>query len=182
MPIVQRIYFVNTKECPNNPFSVQNVPLRLRDVNTGLDLDASVSVEGMYSYRICDPVLFYKNVTGNVKLQYTRRDLQSQMDAEAKTAIMTALSGTIERVRPSELPRYTEVVCAAVENAMREKWAPLRGIEPYSVAISSLTVSAQDMETFRQIQRAKVLTDPAMAGATVAGSLADAMRAAAQWK
>ena len=66
VPIVQRIYFVNTKECPNNPFSLLNVPLRLRDENTGLDLDASVSVEGTYSYRICDPVTFYKHVSGNV--------------------------------------------------------------------------------------------------------------------
>ena len=43
VPIVQRVYFINTKECPDNPFCLVNVPLRLRDENTGLDLDACVT-------------------------------------------------------------------------------------------------------------------------------------------
>ena len=170
VPVVQRIYFVNTKECPNNPFSLLNVPLRLRDENTGLDLDASVSVEGTYSYRICDPVTFYKHVSGNVSAVYTRRELHSQLDAEASTAIMTALCETVESVRPCELPQYTETLCAQIQNALRGKWAQLRGIEPYSVAIASL----------KMIQRAKVLTDPAMAAATLVAAQADAMKAAAQ--
>lgn len=180
VPVVQRIYFVNTKECPNNPFCLPNVPLRLRDENTGLELDASVSVEGMYSYRICDPALFYKHVSGNVKSTYSRQELQAQMDAEASTAVMTALSRAIESVRPSALPEHTQVVCEHVQNALREKWEKTRGIEPYSVAISSLTVHAEDMEMFRQIQRAKVLTDPAMAAATLVAAQADAMQAAAK--
>ena len=180
VPIVQRIYFVNTKECPNNPLSLPNVPLRLRDVNTGLDTDASVSVEGMYSYRICDPMAFYKNVSGNVSHTFTRRELQAQLDAQARTAVMTALCKTIESVRPSELPQYTEALCENVRVALREKWAALRGIEPYAVAISSLSVSAADMSTFQMIQRAKVLTDPAMAAATLVAAQADAMQAAAK--
>ena len=179
VPVVQRVYYVNTKECPDNPFSLPNVTLRLRDANTGLEMDAAVSVEGTYSYRVCDPVTFYRHVTGNVKSQYTRRELQSQMDAEASTAIMTALSGTIESVRPYELPQHTETVCKIVRDALREKWVPLRGIEPYSVAIASLTVWAQDMDAFRMIQRAKVLTDPAMAAATLVAAQADAMQTAA---
>ena len=110
VPVVQRVYYVNTKECPNNAFSLPNVPLRLRDEYTGLELDASVSISGVYSYRVCDPVTFYRNVTGNVKLNYSRRDLQAQMDAEVSAPVMTALCGTIERVRPSELPRYTQEI------------------------------------------------------------------------
>lgn len=179
VPIVQRIYFVNTKECPNNPFSLMNVPLRLRDLNTGLDLDASVSVEGMYSYRICDPVTFYRHVSGNVSAVYTRRELQPQLDAEASTAIMAALGETIEAVRPSELPQYTELLCTRIQNALRDKWTALRGIEPYAVAIASLTVGAADMDTFKMIQRAKVLTDPTMAAAMLVAAQADAMTAAA---
>ncbi|MBR5619858.1 MAG: SPFH domain-containing protein [Clostridia bacterium] len=180
VPIVQRVYFINTKECPDNPFCLVNVPLRLRDENTGLDLDACVSVEGVYSYRVCDPVTFYKHVSGNVHRAYTRRELQSQLDAEVSTAILTALCETVESVRPSELPQYTETLCARIQSVLRGKWAPTRGIEPYSAAISSLTVGAADMDTFRMIQRAKVLTDPAMAAATLVGAQAGAMTAAAQ--
>lgn len=180
VPIVQRIYFVNTKECPNNPFSLPNVPLRLRDENTGLDIDASVSVSGMYSYRICDPVTFYTHVSGNVESTYTRRELQAQMEAETTTAILTALCETVESVRPSELPQYTEKLCETIRKALCAKWVPLRGIEAYAAAISSLTVGAADMDTFRMIQRAKVLTDPAMAAATLVAAQADAMQAAAK--
>ncbi len=180
VPVVQRVYFVNTKECPDNPFSLVSVPLRLRDVNTGLELDASVSVEGVYSYRICDPAIFYRHVSGNVQSTYTRRELQSQMDAEASTAIIAALAETVEAVRPSELPQYAEMLCARIQNALCAKWAPLRGIEAYSVAISSLTVGAADMDAFRLFQHAKVLTDPAMAAATLVGAQADAMQAAAK--
>lgn len=180
VPVVQRIYYVNTKECPDNPFSLANVPLRLRDGNTGLDLDASVSIEGVYSYRICDPVTFYKHVSGNVQNTYTRRELNAQMQAEASTVILTALCETIGSVRPCELPQYTETLCERIREALRGKWAPTRGIEPYSVAIASLSVGAADMDTFRMIQRAKVLTDPAMAAATLVAAQADAMTAAAR--
>lgn len=180
VPVVQRVYFVNTKECPNNPFSLPNVPLRLRDLNTGLDLDASVSVEGMYSYRICDPVTFYKHVSGNVSAVYTRQELHAQMQAETATAVFAALCETVESVRPSELPQYAETLSENIRRALCEKWTPLRGIEAYSVAISSLTVSAADMDTFKMIQRAKVLTDPSMAAATLVAAQADAMKAAAQ--
>lgn len=179
VPVVQRVYFVNTKECLNNPFSLTNVPVHLRDENTGLDLDATVSVAGVYSYRICDPVTFYRHVSGNVAHAYTRQELQSQLDAEAATAVMTAICETIRAVRPSALPQHTGTLCTQIENALREKWAPLRGIEPYATAISSLTVGAEDMDLFRQIQRAKVLTDPTMAAATLVAAQADAMRAAA---
>lgn len=179
VPVVQRVYFVNTKECPDNPFSVQDVPLHLRDENTGLELDASVSVSGTYSYRIRDPVTFYKHVSGNVKSVYTRRQMQAQMNAEASTAILTALCETVQSVRPCEVPRHTETLCTQIGDALRMKWVPLRGIEPFSVAIASLSIGAQDMDTFRMIQRAKVLTDPAMAAATLVAAQADAMRAAA---
>ena len=96
------------------------------------------------------------------------------------SAILTALCETVESVRPSELPQYTETLCARIQSVLRGKWAPTRGIEPYSAAISSLTVGAADMDMFRMIQRAKVLTDPAMAAATLVGAQADAMTAAAQ--
>ena len=179
MPIVQRIYFVNTKECHGNPFDYSGA-VRLYDPNTTLDMDASVSATGMYSYRIADAVQFYKAVSGNVAKTYARDELSAQLDAELRTVLAPALCDVCKSgVRPYELAMHTEDVCDAIRKHINEKWLPLRGIEMISCALSTLTVDAQDRETVQQMQRAKVLTDPAMAAATLTGALADALPAAA---
>ena len=62
----QRVYYFNTKELVDNKFGTPNpVPFRVVDANIGLDVDISVRCNGVYSYKIIDPLLFYTNVCGN---------------------------------------------------------------------------------------------------------------------
>ena len=69
----QRVYFFNLKEIMGNKFGTPSpVPFRVVDHNIGLDVDISIRCNGEYSYRISDPMLFYKNVCGNVDGEYTR--------------------------------------------------------------------------------------------------------------
>ena len=69
----QRIYYFNTKEIVGNKYGTPTpVPFRVVDNNIGLDMEVSLRCFGTYSYRICDPVLFYKNVCGNISSDYTR--------------------------------------------------------------------------------------------------------------
>ena len=178
--IVQRVYFVNTKESHGNGFGAEGVPVRLHDANTTLDTDVSVMLHGVYSYRITDPVRFYKNVSGNVSGYYTRSTLAPQLHAELLSVLSPALSAVCEQgVRPSDLPKYTESICERIQSAVSEKWRKLRGIEAFSVALDTLTVSPADLKTTQQAQRAKMLTDPAMAAATLTAAAADAMTTAA---
>ena len=63
----QRVYYFNTKEIIDNKFGTPNpIPFRVVDHNINLDIDVSVRCNGIYSYKIANPLLFYTNVCGNI--------------------------------------------------------------------------------------------------------------------
>ena len=67
-PKDQRIYFVNTKELVGNKYGTPSpVPFRVVDNNIGLDMDISIRCFGEYSYKIANPILFYTNVSVNIR-------------------------------------------------------------------------------------------------------------------
>ena len=59
----QRVYYINTKELFGNKYGTPTpVPFRVVDPDIGFRTTISIRCFGEYSYHICDPVLFYKNV------------------------------------------------------------------------------------------------------------------------
>ena len=76
----QRVYYFNTKELPDNKFGTQNpIPFRVVDNNIGLDVDIAIRCNGVYSYKVTDPLLFYTNVCGNVATSYSRSEIDNQL-------------------------------------------------------------------------------------------------------
>ena len=74
----QRVYYFNTKEIMGNKYGTPApVPFRVVDHNIGLDMEAGLRCNGEYTYRITDPILFYKTLAGNVSGNYTRDMLDS---------------------------------------------------------------------------------------------------------
>ena len=70
----QRVYFFNTKEMMGNKYGTPNpVPFRVVDYNIGLDMDIAIRWFGQYSYQRNNPILFYKNVCGNVTMNLQQR-------------------------------------------------------------------------------------------------------------
>lgn len=177
----QRVYYVNTKELPGNKYGTANpVPFRVVDRNIGLDVDIAIRCHGEYSYKIVDPVLFYTNVTGNVESEYNRDKIDSQLKTELMTALQPAFAKISDMgIRYSSLPGHTMEIADALNEVLSKKWAELRGLAVVSFGVSSVTASEEDEKMIKELQRNAVLTNPAMAAATLTAAQASAMQAAA---
>lgn len=177
----QRVYYMNTKELIGNKYGTASpVPFRVIDTNIGLDIDISIRCNGEYSYRICDPILFYTNVCGNVEGAYTRSSIDSQLKSELLTALQPAFAKiSAKGVRYSALPGHTTEIAEALNEELSAKWRGLRGIEIASFGINTVNASKEDEDMIKELQRRAVMRDPSMAAATMVGAQADAMKAAA---
>ena len=177
----QRVYYFNTKELIDNKFGTPNpIPFRVVDSRIGLDVDVSVRCSGVYSYEICDPILFYTNVCGNVEQDYTRSELDAQLKAEFISALQPAFAKlSALEMRPNQIVAHTTELEAAMNDALSAKWASLRGLRVVSVALGSVTLPDEDAEMIKTLQKSAVLRDTNMAAATLVGAQADAMRTAA---
>ena len=177
----QRVYYFNIKELVDNKFgTAQPIPFRVVDSKIGLDIDVSVRCNGVYSYKIVDPVLFYQNVCGNVKESYSRAELDNQLRSEFLSALQPAFGKlSAMEMRPNQIPAHTDELEKAMNNVLDEKWHELRGIEIVTIALNSVTLPQEDQELIKNLQRQAVYRDPSMAAASLVGAQGDAMRAAA---
>lgn len=177
----QRVYYFNTKELLDNKFGTPNpVPFRVVDSRIGLDVDVSVRCSGIYSYKIVDPLLFYTNVCGNISQDYERSELDSQLKTEFISALQPAFGRLSElELRPNQIVSHNTELEDAMNTALSAKWGRLRGLKVVSIAMGSVSLTQEDAEMIKELQRTAVLQNPNMAGATLAGAQADAMRAAA---
>ena len=177
----QRIYYFNTKELIGNKYGTpSSVPFRVVDERAGIDIDINIRCFGEYSYHICDPILFYTNVCGNVAAEYTRDKLDSQLKSELLTALQPAFAKiSAMGIRYSALPGHTTEMADALNEVLSEKWSGLRGIEIVSFGVSSVKAEEEDEKMIKEMQRNAAFMDPTRAAAHMVGSQASAMQAAA---
>ena len=177
----QRVYFVNTKEIMGNKYGTPSpIPFRVVDRNIGLDVDISIRCHGEYSYKITNPILFYTNVCGNVTAEYDR----SEIDGQLKTELMTALQPAFAKIsdmgiRYTSLPAYTMEIADAMNQVLSTKWGGLRGISVVSVGVNSVSASAEDEATIKELQKSAVFRNTNMAAAHIVQAQAEAMKTAA---
>jgi len=181
----QRVYYFNTKEIMDNKFGTANpIPFRIVDHKIFLDIDSAVRCNGVYSYRIIDPILFYTNVCGNVSSTYTRDQIDTQLRSEFISGLQPAL-GKISNleVRPSALPSHTAELCDAMNETLTKEWAEKRGIAIVSIAINSITIPTEDQELIKKAQReaqqGMMYSNAAYAAGLNAAASAQAMQDAA---
>ena len=177
----QRIYYFNTKELIGNKYGTpSSVPFRVVDERAVIDIDINIRCFGEYSYHICDPILFYTNVCGNVAAEYTRDKLDSQLKSELLTALQPAFAKiSAMGIRYSALPGHTTELADALNEVLSEKWSGLRGIEIVSFGVSSVKAEEEDEKMIKEMQRNAAFMDPTRAAAHMVGSQASAMQAAA---
>ncbi len=182
IPKEQRVYYFNTKELVGNKYGTPSpVPFRVVDQRAGIDIDIGIRCFGEYSYRVCNPILFYTNVCGNVNEPYTRDRIDNQLKTELLTALQPAFAKISDMgIRYSSLPGHTVEIADALNEVLSAKWRDLRGLEIVSFGVSSVKASEEDEKMLKELQRNAAFRDPTMAAAHLVGAQAAAMQDAAK--
>ncbi len=174
----QRVYYFNIKEIMENKFGTATpIPFRVVDARFELDLDTTVRCNGEYSFRIVDPLLFYKNVCGNVTEVYTRDKMTAQMKSELVTALQPALARlSAMGIRYSLVPAHTQEITKFLNEEMSGMWRELRGVEVVSMTMAAPTLPAEDHEMIQEMQRRYTMGNQRMANSYMNESQAEAFR------
>ena len=177
----QRVYYFNLKELIGNKYGTPSpVPFRVVDQRVGIDIDISIRCFGEYSYHICNPLLFYTNICGNVEENYNRSRIDGQLKTELLTAMQPAFAKISEMgIRYSALPGHTQEIADALNDVLSAKWRDLRGIEIVSFGVSSVKANEEDEAMLKELQKNATFRDPTMAAAHLVGAQAAAMQSAA---
>jgi len=176
----QRVYYFNTKEIIDNKFGTANpISFRVVDSRINFDVDVSLRCNGTYTFRVTDPIKLYTNVTGNVAESYSKDELRDTMKTEFISALGPALAKlSMLEIRPNQIPAHTNELETYLNEELSAEWGA-RGIGDVKVAINPPTLTEEDQEMLKTAQKTAMYRDPTMAGATLVGAQADAMRAAA---
>ncbi|MBR5251285.1 MAG: SPFH domain-containing protein [Oscillospiraceae bacterium] len=180
-PKDQRIYFFNTKEIMGNKYGTPSpVPFRVVDQRAGIDIDIGMRCFGEYSFRVVNPMLLYKNVSGNVEGDFTRQMLEGQMRTELLTALQPAFAKiSAMGVRYSEVPAHTKELADLLREELTPTWGERMGIEIEKIGMSSIKASEEDEAMLKDMQRAAAYTNPDLAMAYTVASRGKAMQDAA---
>lgn len=174
----QRVYFINTKEIMNNRFGFGNVPYR----DSEFDITIMLRGFGIYSYKIVDPILFYTNVCGNVKEQFTKTSIESQLKAEIQNAFLPVF-GQLSKagVRYDGLSLHTDSLIDLLQEELCDKWKEDRGMEIKTMAFSNILPDEASVDKIRELQESRAYSgNKAMLGARVGAAQANAMESAAE--
>ena len=178
----QRVYYFNTKEIIGNKYGTANpVPFRVVDKTITLDVDISIACHGEYSYKIQDPILFYKNVCGNVESAYTRDKIDSQLKSEVLTALQPAFAEISEMgIRYSSIPAHADDVAKALNDVLSSEWSGKRGIVISAFGVNSLKASEEDEKMIKELQKLAAYKTADMGAAAMTAATAQAMQDAAK--
>ena len=152
-------------------------------VNKRLGMSRTVQVRcnGIYSYRISDPILFYTKIAGNVSDEYRRDEIDMQLKTEFISALQPAFARLTElELRPAQIPAHTTELKDAMNAALKVEWTDRRGISVESIALNPITLTEEDMKKINQMEDAATLgSNPFMMAGRMTDAQANAMEAAA---
>lgn len=178
----QRVYYINTKELFGNKYGTATpVPFRVVDQDIGFRTQISIRCFGEYSYRICDPILFYKNVCSNITDEFKRDRLDSMLKSELMTALQPAFGKmSAMGISYTELPLHTMDIANALNEVLSEQWRGKRGLEVVSFGVSSVSATEADEKRLKDMQQSVFLGGGNAAAGRMVDATANAMEAAAK--
>ena len=149
----QRVYYFNTKEIMGNKFGTPT-PIIFEVMNKRLGFSRTVNIRcnGVYSYTISDPLLFYTRVCGNVEQAFTRDQLDEQMKAEFIDALQPAFGALAEQeLRPAQIPSKANELKKAMNDALQSGWVD-RGISVAKIALNPISLTPEDMKVIQEME------------------------------
>ena len=177
----QRVYYFNTKEIMGNKFGTPSpIIFEVMNKNLGMSRTVNVRCNGVYSYTISDPLLFYTRVCGNVEQAYTRDIIDEQMKTEFVSALQPAFGALAElELRPAQIPAKANELKKAMNDALQIEWVE-RGISVAKIALNPITLNPEDMKKIQEMEDSMTYGQNAfMMGGRMATATANAMEAAA---
>ena len=178
----QRVYYFNTKEIMDNKFGTPSpIIFEVTNKRIGMSRTVNVRCNGVYSYVISNPLLFYTKVCGNVEQAFTRDQIDSQMKTEFVSALQPAFGALAElELRPAQLPAKVNELKQAMNAALQAEWVESRGITVEKIALNPITLNDEDMKKIQDMEDAATMgSNPFMMAGRMTTATANAMEAAA---
>ena len=178
----QRVYYFNTKEIMGNKFGTPS-PIIFEVMNKRIGFSRTVNVRcnGVYSYIITNPLLFYTKVCGNVEQDFTRDKIDEQMKTEFISALQPAFGALAEmELRPAQLPAKVNELKKAMNEALQYEWVESRGISVEKIALNPITLNPEDMKKIQEMEDSVSYgSNAAMMAGRMTTATANAMETAA---
>jgi len=178
----QRVYYFNTKEIIGNKFGTPSpIIFEVTNKRIGMSRTVNVRCNGVYSYTISNPLLFYTKVCGNVEYEYTRDEIDDQLKTEFVSALQPAFGALAElELRPAQIPAKANELKAAMNDALKAEWVESRGITVEKIALNPITLNPEDMQKIQQMEDAATMgSNPFMMAGRMTDASANAMETAA---
>jgi len=178
----QRVYYFNTKEIMDNKFGTPSpIIFEVTNKRIGMSRTVNVRCNGVYSYIISNPILFYTKVCGNVEQAFTRDQIDGQMKTEFVSALQPAFGALAElELRPAQLPAKVGELKQAMNMALQAEWVDSRGITVEKIALNPITLNPEDMKKIQEMEDSATYGQNAfMMGGRMTTATANAMETAA---
>ena len=156
----QEVYFFNMKEIIDNKFGTVTPVIYkdwsyiLKNKLTGemIPIIIKVKCHGNYTFKIANPILFMKNITGTAAY-YKREDIVEQIRSEVMETLQSVLNelGTEEyKIPVMELPSQTDRIKDLMGEKDFDRKISARGIKMLGFTIESLSIDEKSEESINE--------------------------------
>ena len=172
----QAIYYINTKEIFDNLFgSTSAIPY-----DDPVYHDIRIRYHGSYTFKISNPLTFFRSVVGNVSDVYTKEELMTQANGEFLQCIAGAIGKcATDGIKYSALSGEQERIANYMNDALDDKWRELRGMEVVSVALDTPTPDDASAERIDKFADSRFYSNQENAAGRMVSATANAMENAA---
>mgnify|MGYP004582582689 CR=1 FL=1 len=182
----QAVYFFNLKEIMNNkfgtpapvPFQDWSHPIPNQMTGTLSPLRVSLKCFGKYTFKISDPFMFMKEISGTADI-YKKETITEQMRSEVISSfqnVLNELGNNKHKIPVLELPSQTDEIKEIMDEYVFDEPIRKRGLSLTGFVVESVTL---DEESQKKIDNYELSSNQMMQQGTLVGAYANAVQDAA---